>query len=470
MAVSTEVVSGTVKLLDFSLIIVSAILCFAGYLGAATDGAATIDRYALTALLGAIFFVVGFQRVRGYEFENLSSMRWQLTRTAAVWGAAVAAMLLVAFAGKVSTTYSRGWVLSWIVLTFGLLVLERSVLHLAVARWTRQGRLARNVVIVGAGDPGEQLVEKLQRAGDATVAILGIFDDRRTRVAPEVGGVEVLGTTDDLLRLAREMPLDEVIVALPLNAEQRLKTLFAKLGRLPVDLRLSAEPIADAFPVRGISRVGEVPMLEIVDRPLKHWNAVAKWIEDMILGTLLLVLLGPAMAAIALLIKLDSRGPVFFAQERFGFNNRVIRVLKFRTMHIDRGDPTGATRTVRDDPRVTRVGRFLRAFSLDELPQLINVVRGEMSLVGPRPHAIAMRAGDRLYYDAVEDYLNRHRVKPGITGWAQVNGLRGEIDTMEKARQRVVYDLDYIESWSLGLDLKILFMSLRVLFARENAY
>jgi len=189
-----------------------------------------------------------------------------------------------------------------------------------------------------------------------------------------------------------------------------------------------------------------------------------------VLGATLLALLAPVMAVAALAIKLDSRGPVLFAQERFGFNNRVIRVLKFRTMHPERGDPSGAQRTVRNDPRITRVGRLLRQFSLDELPQLLNVVRGEMSLVGPRPHAIMMKAGDRLYYDAVEDYLTRHRVKPGITGWAQVNGLRGEIDTLEKARQRVVYDLHYIEDWSLWFDLKILLMSLNVLFARDNAY
>src|SRR5205814_7254319 len=228
------------------------------------------------------------------------------------------------------------------------------------------------------------------------------------------------------------------------------------LRRLPVDLRLSAEPIAGALPIRGISEVGTVPMLDVAERPLKNWNALAKLIEDKVLGVLLLLLFAPLMALVALLIRLDSRGPVLFVQERFGFNNNVIRVLKFRTMYIERGDVTGAERTVPNDPRVTRVGRLLRTLSLDELPQLINVVRGDMSLVGPRPHAVAMRAGDRLYCEAVEQYLHRHRVKPGITGWAQVNGLRGEVDTLEKARARVAHDLYYIEHWSPWLDLRIL--------------
>jgi lipopolysaccharide/colanic/teichoic acid biosynthesis glycosyltransferase len=167
---------------------------------------------------------------------------------------------------------------------------------------------------------------------------------------------------------------------------------------------------------------------------------------------------------------LGGKGPILFVQDRFGFNNRPVRVLKFRTMHVENSDPSGAARTVRDDPRVTRVGRILRRLSLDELPQLVNVLRGDMSLVGPRAHPLAMKAGNRFYHDAVADYVRRHRVKPGLTGWAQVNGLRGEIDSLEKAQQRVVYDLDYIESWSLWLDLKILLMSFRILVSQENAY
>jgi exopolysaccharide biosynthesis polyprenyl glycosylphosphotransferase len=216
--------------------------------------------------------------------------------------------------------------------------------------------------------------------------------------------------------------------------------------------------------------VAGVPVLEMVNRPLKNGRAVAKLIEDKLLGLFLLVLVGPLMVLIAILIKLDSYGPVFFVQKRFGFNNEVIQVLKFRTMHVDGGDPSGAQRTVRNDPRVTRFGRILRWLSFDELPQLINVIRGDMSLVGPRPHAVAMKAGDRLYCEAVEHYLHRHRVKPGITGWAQVNGLRGEVDTLKKAHARVAHDLYYIERWSLWLDIKILLKTVGILVSRDNAY
>jgi Undecaprenyl-phosphate glucose phosphotransferase len=467
---SAEIISGVAKLADFGLVLMAAAFAYGVYFLGVRHETAGEAQYAFTALFAAILFVVGFQYLGGYELARLRAHRWQVTRSSVMWAGALSVLLVVAFIFKQSDTYSRGWAIGWGISTLAFILFERSALAAALDRWTRQGKLTRNVVVVGAGETGERLLRKLRQSNDGSIAVVGLFDDRKTRIPPSVGGYEVRGTTDDLLAFARRVPVDEIVVALPLSGAQRLKAIFDKLRLLPTDLRLSAEPMTEAFPVRGISYVGDVPMLEIVEKPLKHWNAVAKWVEDAILGSLALVAFGPFMAMVAALIKLDSRGPVFFAQERFGFNNEVIRVLKFRTMYVDRGDPTGAQRTVRNDPRITRVGRFLRSSSLDELPQLLNVLRGEMSLVGPRPHAVAMKAGDRLYHDAVKDYLYRHRVKPGITGLAQVNGLRGEIDTIDKARRRVEYDLDYIERWTVWLDLKILFLSFRILACRENAF
>jgi Undecaprenyl-phosphate glucose phosphotransferase len=468
---SPELVESAIKWVDFTLILATASVVFTLYfsfLNTAAEGAS--GRYILTAFVAAIFFCGGLRRVGGYTFRRMTDLRWQATRIAIVWGVTVAVLLLVAFVGKESESFSRGWALSWTSATVGLLILSRAVLRLLIVRWGQRGYLVRRLVVVGAGELGENLVNALRRADDRNLEILGFFDDRHTRIGPSVAGLPVLGTTADLLTFARRRRVDEFIVALPLSADKRLKSVFERLRRLPVDLRLSAEPIAGTLPIRGISAVGAVPMLDVAERPLKNWNALAKLIEDRLIGVFLLLLFTPLMALVALLIKLDSRGPVLFVQERFGFNNNVIRVLEFRTMYIDRGDATGAARTVRNDPRVTRIGRLLRALSLDELPQLINVVRGDMSLVGPRPHAITMRAGDRLYNDAVATYLNRHRVKPGITGWAQVNGLRGEVDSLEKARARVEHDLFYIEHWSVWLDIKILLKTAPRLFAQGNAY
>lgn len=467
---SSEILAVSIAATDLCLVSIVAAGVFWFYFDVLNVSSAEPGRYVPITLFAATVFVGGFERLRGYRLKQLLRLEWQLTRTLLMWGTTLSLLLLAAFFGKVSESYSRGWALAWFATVPPVLCIARGVLYLAVTRWVESGRLVRNIVIVGAGDEGRRLIAKLRELRDKSIEILGVFDDRKSRLPGSILGLNVLGTTDDLVRVARRAPVEEVIVALPLGAEERIKALFWKLKGIAVDLRLSIEPVAETFQVRGMSYVGTVPVLEIADRPLKHWGALAKWIEDKVLATLLLAVLAPLMGFTALLIILESRGPVFFVQDRFGFNNRVIKVLKFRTMHADRCDQSGAQRTVPNDPRVTRVGRVIRALSIDELPQLINVLRGDMSLVGPRPHAIAMRAGDHVYCDAVKEYLHRHRVKPGITGWAQVNGLRGEVNTIQKAHARVVYDLYYIEHWSIWFDMKILLKTMGILATRDNAY
>jgi len=427
-------------------------------------------RHLLTAFLAAMLFVGGFERLGGYRLRHLLKLQWQLTRILVTWGTVISALLLVAFIGKISESYSRGWMLGWVVAAVGMQLAGRCLLEIATQRRPQSSRFARNIVIVGAGNEGERVVAKLQRSQDNSIVIRGIFDDRKTRIPHTVNGVSVLGTSEDFLRFAREVRVDEVIIALPLDAEQRLKTVFDKLKGVAVDLRLSVESIAEKFEVRGMSYIGSAPVLEIADRPLKDWRAVTKWLEDKFLAALLLTAFAPLMAIVALLIKLDTRGPVLFVQQRFGLNNETIPVLKFRTMYVDRCDRSGELRTTPHDPRVTRVGRVIRALSIDELPQLVNVLRGDMSIVGPRPHPIAMKAAEGvLYSKAVARYFHRHRVRPGMTGWAQVNGLRGEVDTLAKASARLVHDLYYIEHWSPGLDLKILLKTVAVVI-RQPAY
>ena len=467
---SPETVAFLVAVSDFCLVLGAAALAFAAYSGVMDRTLAEPGHHVMTSFLAATLFVGMFERLDGYSLKQLSRLEWQLTRIAVAWMFALAVLLFLAFLSKTSETYSRGWALAWVMATPVLLLIGRSLLHAATNTRAAGGYLARNIAIVGAGDEGQRLIARLRHGQDKGVVIVGVFDDRKSRLPPSVCGLAVRGTTDDLLSLARQAPVDEVVIALPLDAERRLKCLCDKMKALAIDVRLSIEPLTENFQVRGIAYVGGVPVLEMVNRPLKHWRAVVKLIEDKLFSLFLLVLVGPLMALIAIMIKLDSYGPVFFVQKRFGFNNGVIQVLKFRTMYVNRGDPSGARRTVRNDPRVTCFGRILRWLSFDELPQLINVVRGDMSLVGPRPHAVAMKAGDRLYCEAVERYLHRHRVKPGITGWAQVNGLRGEVDTLEKAHARVALDLYYIEHWSPWLDLKILLKTAGILTSGENAY
>jgi Undecaprenyl-phosphate glucose phosphotransferase len=467
---SSEILSAAVAAFDFCLVLIVGAATFVWYFDLIDRYSGQPGHYVLTVVFAATLFIAGFERLGGYQLKQLLRLDWQLMHIAVVWAATLAALLLTAFVAKLSESYSRGWALVWFICAPTVLLMARGVLHLAVTRWVRGGTFARNIVVVGAGREGQRLMAKLQGSQDKSIAVRGVFDDCELKFPDAKFSSNVMGTTDDLIRAARRSPVDEVIIALPLDAEEQLKALFCKLKGIATDLRLSIEPIAERFPVCGVSYVGSVPVFDIAERPLKHWRALAKWVEDKVLSALLLIFFGPLMAVTAMLIKVDSRGPVIFAQERFGFNSEVIKVLKFRTMYVDRGDRTGAQRTVHNDPRVTRVGRILRSLSIDELPQLMNVLRGDMSIVGPRPHAIAMKAGGRLYQYAVEEYFHRHRVKPGITGWAQVNGLRGEIDTLEKARARVAHDLHYIERWSPWLDLKILLKTAGILASRANAY
>jgi exopolysaccharide biosynthesis polyprenyl glycosylphosphotransferase len=247
--------------------------------------------------------------------------------------------------------------------------------------------------------------------------------------------------------------------------------MLKKLWVLPVDIRLSAHTNKLRYRPRSYSYVGNVAVLDIFDKPIADWDVVTKWLFDKIVGTLALICALPIMLVVAIAIKLDSRGPVFFKQKRYGFNNELIEIYKFRSMYVDQADPNASKLVTAGDRRVTGVGRFIRKTSLDELPQLFNVVfAGNLSLVGPRPHALQAKAENRLYDEAVDGYFARHRVKPGLTGWAQIHGWRGETNSQEKIQRRVEHDLYYIENWSILLDLYIVAQTPFALIRTENAY
>jgi Undecaprenyl-phosphate glucose phosphotransferase len=282
--------------------------------------------------------------------------------------------------------------------------------------------------------------------------------------------VPVRGTVDDLIDYARHHHIDQIVVALPWAAEIRVMTILKKLWELPVDIRLAPDMIGFRLAHCSYSELGNVPVLNVFDKPLSEDKLLLKRLEDIGLSLLLLLVFSPVMLATALAIKFDSRGPILFRQTRYGFNNQRIQVWKFRSMHDDDCRDIAPIQASRDDPRITKVGRFIRRTSIDELPQLFNVLGGSMSMVGPRPHPIDTKAENVLFEEAVAEYAARHRVKPGLTGWAQVNGWRGETDTIEKIRKRVDHDLYYIENWSLLLDIKIVLMTIVTVLRGKNAY
>jgi Undecaprenyl-phosphate glucose phosphotransferase len=422
------------------------------------------------AIIAAIIFVLFLREMGGYDPKNLLSVRFQILKVAPIWIANACLILTILSFFESNRMDLALFLFFWSGASLASLLTVRTAYLLLLRYWRYRGILQRKVVVIGAGETGIRVVNHLMDLPESYL-VLGIFDDRQSRVPREVRGVPVLGSVHDLLVFARQQLPDEIIVTLPLNNSERLRTGLKALTVLPVDLRLTCETVAPGFKLRNISYIGNIPVIDIFQRPLRDWNFVYKWLEDKIVALFALILLAPVLILCAILIKIDSPGPVLFKQDRFGYNNKIITVLKFRTMYIDRGDESGAERTVRGDRRVTPLGKILRAFSLDELPQLFNVLRGDMSLVGPRAHAVAMRVAGKLYGDTVEEYFARHRVPPGLTGLAQVNGLRGEISDVDMARKRLQFDLDYIDRWSIGLDLKIMVKSIWVvLFERDNAY
>jgi len=321
--------------------------------------------------------------------------------------------------------------------------------------WARNGRLAANVVIVGATANARRLIESNARS--KAVNILGIFDDRKTRSPSILAGAPYLGTLQDLTSWPHLQEVDRIIVTVTPHAVDRVQALLANLSGLaqPVCLLLDFEHFNPKK--QSLEEIANAPAARLTGSPATPGWIIAKRLEDLIIGSLMFVAALPVMALLAVIIKLDSPGPVLFKQKREGFNGRLIEVLKFRSMRNDPAPKDGSVRQVeRDDPRVTRIGRFIRSTSLDELPQLWNVLKGEMSLVGPRPHAPGMKTGAALTSSLVGEYAHRHRVKPGLTGWAQVNGSRGPLHSPETARERIRYDVEYIAKASLWFDFWIM--------------
>ena len=437
---------------------------------------ATVEVGLALCLGGVLFFAVGraLDAHDGVALVRRSMLLQLLVVFANFAGPTLALFAICGLLGwgmpwRTATTLH--WLLAWgtasTTTALGVHLLARPVVN----RWRTAQLAVHRVAIVGSGEPARRLVEWIEANARDVVEVVGLFDDRRGSTPDRVALSHlVLGTTDDLIEYYRNAPIDKVIIALPHQAEERLLTILQRLKQLPVDIALSPDLVGFRVPAMDRGDLAGLQMTALAQRPLRASERFFKEIFDRCAAALLLLVLSPLLLASALAVKLTSPGPMFFRQERHGLGNRIFHVLKFRSMRTDLQDVSGAQQTQRNDARITPVGSFLRRTSLDELPQLINVLMGDMSLVGPRPLPVQMRVEDRLNYEIVSEYAFRHRVKPGITGWAQVKGHRGAVDTAEGLQSRVAYDLYYIENWSLWLDLKILFMTGAVCALGKNAF
>ena len=466
---SPVVVTGVVRLSEFAMIALCGLAVHLVYVAATYP----FDwGYAFAILSISIAATLSFQAAGGYTMGALRALLATGLKLALAWTAVFLLAVAVVFLLKAADQFSRVWLVLWYAVGFVALLTERLVVASWVSAMTGAGRFDRRLAIVGGGEPANDIIRLIQGQPESGIRIVGVYDDRDDDRSPKVvGGVEKLGRVWDLVEHARQTPLDLVIFTLPISAEDRLLHMLGKLWVLPIDIRLSAHASKLKLRPRSYSYVGSVPVLDVFDRPIADWDHVVKWLFDKVVGSILLVLCAPILLVAAIAVKLDSKGPILFRQRRYGFNNELVEVLKFRSMRVEASDATASKLVTRDDPRVTRVGRFLRRTSIDELPQLLNVVlKGNLSLVGPRPHALQAKAQDRLYDQVVDSYFARHRVKPGITGWAQINGWRGETDTEEKLQRRIEHDLHYIENWSVIFDLYILAATPLALLRHDSAY
>ncbi|HEV2366116.1 MAG TPA: exopolysaccharide biosynthesis polyprenyl glycosylphosphotransferase [Caulobacteraceae bacterium] len=359
------------------------------------------------------------------------------------------------------------WSLSWLALDLPLVLLLQLLWQARTNAWRRAGRLTPNIAIVGATAGAARLLERLTRTGEA--AVIGVFDDRAGRVPRRIAGVPVLGDVDALLA-HRLLPwVDRLVIAVPSRAHARVRQLLERLSELPNEIMLLIDAGGAAATEAAAQRLDRDVLARIAGVPSDWRRALAKRAFDLVVGSLALAAATPVMAAIAVAIRLESPGPVFFRQRRHGFNNEEFAVLKFRSMRAEAEDSCAARQVSADDDRITRVGRFIRRTSLDELPQLLNVLTGEMSLVGPRPHAVGMRTGESESARLVAGYAHRHRIKPGMTGWAAIHGSRGPVATAAEVARRVALDVEYIERQSLWLDLWIVLATLPCLLGDRGA-
>lgn len=458
-----SVLSMIARSLDVIAIAFGALLAFWWRFG---YGMPIID-YQVSVLVAMLLCLGLFPQFDLYQSWRGKSRFLQIRTLSSAVFVLFACLILLAFITKTSSSYSRQWVAAWSLISWALLIGNRVVLGQVLRLMREKGFNQKRVVILGAGDLGRDVVARINDSLWTGLDVVAFLDDNKTLLGREINGIRVEGTLDHISKFIKEKKIDEVWIALPLRAEQRVKEVLIFLKYSTVTIRYVPDIFGFRLMNHSISEIAGLAVIDLSGSPMRGINRIVKSTEDRILALFFLIILSPIMLLIAIGVKLTSKGPVIFKQIRHGYDGRPIKIYKFRSMIVHTEKDNLVTQASRNDPRVTKFGLFLRTTSLDELPQFFNVLQGRMSIVGPRPHAIAH---GELYKDKIDDYMKRHKVKPGITGWAQINGWRGETDTLNKMEKRVEFDLYYIQNWSLLFDIKIILLTLFKIFSLEKAY
>lgn len=460
-----QILLWVLRILDMSAIVVAGLAAYYYKFG----DLQLFDYYIAALLIGALVTVVVFPYFHIYESIRVKGFWLYIRNLIQAIGAVLLILAGLAFLTKTGEDFSRAWFGWWAAFSLGLLILFRCTLLVVLRLMRARGWNERRVIIIGASELGEKLANTVQHALWTGFRIVAIFDDQIEDKPNQIGHIPVLKTPEDMslyLASASE-PIEEIWLAMPLSAEAQVKRLLHELRHHTIAIRFVLDIFGMDLLNHSLTDLAGFPALNLNASPMVGVNRLVKAIEDRVIAALILICISPILLIIACIVKWTSKGPVLFKQQRHGWDGRIIKVYKFRTMFQHQEEDGKVTQATQHDPRVTPFGRFLRQTSLDELPQFFNVLQGRMSIVGPRPHAVAH---NEYYKDSIKAYMQRHKVKPGITGWAQVNGWRGETETLEKMQKRVEYDLYYIENWSLGFDLKIIFLTILQGFVHRNAY
>ena len=420
-------------------------------------------------LLLVVAFLLSGQLIDSVNIESTYKLFWKRSVTSLLfqWFYVISLLLLMGFASKTSDYFSRSVLFGWFLMTPVLLITVHWLILYQFRRKALKNRHSNTAVIVGVNEVSHKLIQRFNQ--NPTLSSVGFFDDRdQQRVAEylEESGQQLLGPIASAAAFVKAHKIKRIYIALPMSAQPRILSLLDDLR----DTTASIFFVPDIFMfdlIQGnISTIHGIPVIAVCESPFTGTNGTLKRGCDVLLSLLILLLISPLMVVIALGVKISSPGPVLFRQKRYGLDGKEILVYKFRSMTVmENGDQV--TQATRQDPRITRFGAFLRKTSLDELPQFFNVLQGRMSIVGPRPHAVSH---NELYRSLIKGYMIRHKVKPGITGWAQVKGYRGETETLDKMQARINHDLDYLRNWSLFLDLIIIFKTIGVVIKDKNAY
>ncbi len=467
-SISPFLISGSMRLIDFFSLSMIAVLTMMFHLSPVLQ---MNSWHVAFSFLGAAITTGFVQGLDGYLTTTLRQFGTSFFKGLTAFTMGFLVTLMAMFLAHVLTGKMTYWIGMWFGYSVVYIGISRAIMGAIVTKLMNDGRLERRAIIIGGGQPASDLIHSMEANPNSDIRICGIFDDRTDDRSPNiVAGYPKLGNVAELIEFTRKARINMLIVSIPLSAEKRVLQLLKRLWMLPVDIRLSAHTNKLFFRQRTYSYEGTVPMVDVFEKPIADWDSVMKRTFDLVFASLAIVALSPIMLITALAVKLDSKGPIIFKQKREGFNNEEIEIFKFRSLYTDQGDNSGVNVVTKGDSRVTKVGRFIRKTSIDELPQLFNVLLGSLSLVGPRPHVANAQTDSKLWTEVVDSYIARHKVKPGVTGWAQINGWRGEVDQEEKLKGRVEHDLYYIENWSLLFDLYILAITPLKLINTENAY